>query len=536
MAKRINQNPVFIAEKIKKSLEKTKYFNSVNVLNPGFINLVLKDEFLMDYIKKTYIQLNEERKQNKGKIIIDYGGPNIAKPLHVGHLRSAIIGESLKRIGNYIGYDVIGDVHLGDWGLQIGLIMCEMKERNPSWSYFNDNFNGLYPANPPFTIEILEEIYPFASIKAKKNINFLNEAKKLTKDFQQGNKGLKELWSQILDVSINDLKKNYSNLDVNFELWKKESDAQKYIPQIIKYLKDKNYSEISEGAVVVPVSFTDDKRTIPPFMVVKTDGATLYSTTDLATIVEREEQFSPQEIIYVVDKRQELHFEQVFRCAYKTKLFPENKKLSFIGFGTMNGTDGKPFKTRDGGVLKLSNFLITVEESVKSKMLQNNKKEYNEETMKKISLAAIKYADLSNQPHKNYIFDIKKFTSFEGNTGPYILYSLTRIKSILKKSTIKDLTLLTLELPNSEIERQLYLELTKFEEVIKQSFEVCSPHKICQYVYTMSNLFNSFYHKTNILNEENLKQKKSWLQLLKIIEKNLEVSLDLLGLQSVEKM
>lgn len=527
---------MLIAEKIKESLEKTKYFNSINVLKPGFINLILKDDLLVNYTKKIYTQLNEEREQNKGNIIIDYGGPNIAKPLHVGHLRSAIIGESLKRIGNYIGYNVIGDVHLGDWGVQIGLIMCEMKERNPSWSYFNGNFNGLYSTKPLFTIEILEEIYPFASKKSKKNIKFLTDAKKATKDFQQGNKGLKELWSQILDVSINDLKKNYSNLNVNFELWKKESDAQKYIPQIIKYLKNKKYSKVSEGAIVVPVSFNDDKRVVPPFMLVKTDGATLYSTTDLATIVEREEQISPQEIIYVVDKRQELHFEQVFRCAYKTKLFPKNKKLSFVGFGTMNGKDGKPFKTRDGGILKLSDFLVTVEESVKSKMLQNDKKEYNEETMKKISLAAIKYADLSNQPHKDYIFDIKKFTSFEGNTGPYILYSLTRIKSILRKSTIKDLTLLTLKLPNSEIERQLYLELTKFEEVINQSFEVYSPHKICQYIYTISNLFNSFYHKTNILNEKNLKQKKSWLKLLKIIEKNLEISLNLLGLQPVEKM
>lgn len=527
---------MLIAEKIKESLEKTKYFNSINVLKPGFINLILKDDLLVNYTKKIYTQLNEEREQNKGNIIIDYGGPNIAKPLHVGHLRSAIIGESLKRIGNYIGYNVIGDVHLGDWGVQIGLIMCEMKERNPSWSYFNGNFNGLYSTKPLFTIEILEEIYPFASKKSKKNIKFLTDAKKATKDFQQGNKELKELWSQILDVSINDLKKNYSNLNVNFELWKKESDAQKYIPQIIKYLKNKKYSKVSEGAIVVPVSFNDDKRVVPPFMLVKTDGATLYSTTDLATIVEREEQISPQEIIYVVDKRQELHFEQVFRCAYKTKLFPKNKKLSFVGFGTMNGKDGKPFKTRDGGILKLSDFLVTVEESVKSKMLQNDKKEYNEETMKKISLAAIKYADLSNQPHKDYIFDIKKFTSFEGNTGPYILYSLTRIKSILRKSTIKDLTLLTLKLPNSEIERQLYLELTKFEEVINQSFEVYSPHKICQYIYTISNLFNSFYHKTNILNEKNLKQKKSWLKLLKIIEKNLEISLNLLGLQPVEKM
>ena len=541
-AKTYKKAPFMIAEDVVAALGEDTIFTKAEVVKPGFINLNLKGEYLAGYLNR----MAEDKKfgvteaKEPKTIIIDYGGPNVAKPLHVGHLRSAIIGESIKRIGRYVGHKMIGDVHLGDWGLQMGLIITELKHRQPELVYFDDSFEGEYPAEAPFTISELEEIYPSASARSKEDEEYRNEALEATHLLQMGKRGYKALWQHILNVSVADLKKNYANLNVEFDLWKSEADAQPYIPDMVAYMKEKGFAYEDEGALVVDVKEEGDTKEIPPCMILKSDGASLYTTTDLATIVERMKLFAPDEILYVVDKRQELHFIQVFRCARKTGLVKEDTRLSFLGFGTMNGKDGKPFKTREGGVMRLENLIADINEEMYKKIVDNRSVRDKDagETAKIVALSAIKYGDLSNQATKDYIFDVDRFTSFEGNTGPYILYTIVRIKSILNRYVQEGGDLLegTLLAPVNESEKNLMLMLTRFGATVENAFEEKAPHKICAYIYEVSNAFNSFYHETKILSEEDKEQKQSFIRLLELTKNMLETSIDMLGFSAPERM
>ena len=542
-AKQYKKAPIMIAEDVVATLENSKLFQKIEAIKPGFINIDISPEYLADYLNemKNHEKYGFEEVSEPKTIIIDYGGPNIAKPLHVGHLRSAVIGECIKRLGRYAGNEVIGDIHLGDWGLQMGLIIVELKRRQPELEYFDETYEGEYPKEAPFTVGELEEIYPVANATSKEDPEYLEEARQATFLLQNGHRGYTAIWNHILDVSIADLKRNYDNLNVSFDLWKKESDAQAYIPDMIDYFKENNYTRISEGALVIDVEEETDTKEVPPCMVVKSDGATLYNTTDLATIVEREKLFDPDAIIYVVDKRQELYFEQIFRAAKKTKLLDEDVELTFLGFGTMNGKDGKPFKTRDGGVMRLETLMENVREQVYVKMKENRdiSDEEANETSKTVGLSAIKYGDLSNQASKDYVFDIDRFTSFEGNTGPYILYTIVRIKSILKKyeETINHINEYGL-IRSYPIESQinLMLELTKFSETISEAYSEYAPHRICKYVYDLSDAFNTFYHENKIIAEENKEKQESWITLIKLVLDILETCIDILGFQAPDRM
>ncbi len=543
-AKQYKKAPIMIANDVVALLQDNDVFDSINAVAPGFINFNISSDKVSKYLeemdKDAHLGL-EQVKQPK-KIIIDYGGANVAKPLHVGHLRSAVIGESIKRILKFAGNDVTGDVHLGDWGLQMGLIITELKLRKPELVYFDSNYTGEYPQEAPFTISELEDIYPCANAKSKEDEDFKEQARTATFELQNGNAGYLALWHHILNVSIADLKKNYDNLNVNFELWKKESDAQPYIPEMIQYMKDGGYTRISEGALVVDVKEETDTKEIPPCMILKSNGATLYNTTDLATIVERMKLFAPDHIIYVVDKRQDLYFEQVFRCARKTKLVTDNTELTFNGFGTMNGKDGKPFKTRDGGVMRLENLISEINEAVYNKIMENRtiSEEEARNTAKIIGLSALKYGDLSNQSSKDYVFDIDRFTSFEGNTGPYILYTIVRIKSILAKysqSGKKASDYVSgINAATNESEKSLMLELSKFNDVMENASKELAPHKICSYVYDISNAFNKFYHETKIMGEEDAVKQAGYIKLLELTKKVLETEIDVLGFSAPDRM
>ncbi len=541
-AKKYRKAPIMIANAVVAQLADSKVLDSVTAVNPGFINMKLSGEFLAQYLKDMAQseKLGVEKPENPMKMVLDYGGPNVAKPLHVGHLRSAIIGESIKRIGRFLGHEIIGDVHLGDWGLQMGLIITELHKRQPDLIYFDSDYEGEYPQEAPFTIGELEEIYPTASGKSKVDEAYKAEALEATHQLQIGNRGYRALWKHILNVSVSDLKKNYANLNVDFDLWNGESDAQPYIPAMVQDLKDRGLAYEDQGAIVVDVKKDTDTKEVPPCMILKSDGAALYTTTDLATIVERMEKYQPDEILYVVDKRQEMHFEQVFRCARKAGMVNEDTKLSFLGFGTMNGKDGKPFKTREGGVMRLENLIREINEEMYKKIMDNRsvKEEEAVATSAIVGLSAIKYGDLSNQASKDYVFDIERFTSFEGNTGPYILYTTVRIKSILNRYMEEGNTLSDVELkaPASQSQKDLMLEVSKFNGVIVNAFEEKAPHKICSYIYELANAFNRFYHETKILSEENEEQKKSYIALLVLVKAVLEVCVDMLGFEAPERM
>ena len=534
--------PIMIAQDVAAKLQDNPVFEEVSAVNPGFINMKISGSFLADYLLKMQAEekLSVEEAKEPKTIIIDYGGPNLAKPLHVGHLRSAIIGESIKRICRYMGHKVIGDVHLGDWGLQMGLIITEVRKRQPDLVYFDESYEGEYPAEAPFTISELEEIYPTASAKSKEDASYKEEALEATAKLQDGVRGYRALWQHILNVSVADLKRNYSNLNVEFDLWKKESDAQPYIPEMTEYMKNEGYAYLDQGALIVDVKEESDTKEVPPCIILKSDGASLYTTTDLATIIERMKLFHPDEIIYVVDKRQEMHFTQVFRCARKTKLVEDDTKLRFLGFGTMNGKDGKPFKTREGGVMRLETLISDINAQMYKKITENHEVDPDEamETAKLVALSAVKYGDLSNQASKDYIFDTDKFTSFEGNTGPYILYTIVRIKSILNKyraggGEVGKGRILS---PANDSEKSLMMELVKFNSVIEQAFEEIAPHRICSFIYDLANAFNRFYHETRVLAEEEEARKQSWIQVLDLTREVLETSIDLLGFSAPERM
>ena len=541
-AKAYKKAPVMIANDVAARLADSVYMEDVKVVNPGFINIRLRPEKLASYLDemKQDGELGVEKTKNPQMIMVDYGGPNVAKPLHVGHLRSAIIGESVKRIARRMGHKVLGDIHLGDWGYQMGLIITELKERKPELPYFDEAFEGEYPQEAPFTIGELEEIYPAASARAKEDEVYREAALNATYLLQNGHKGYIAVWRHIMNVSVADLKKNYRNLKVEFDLWKGEADAQELIPDMIERLKKEGYAHVDEGALVIDVQKESDTKEIPPCMIQKSDGASLYGTTDLATLIQRVRDYQPDRIVYVVDKRQELHFVQVFRAAKKTGIVPEETTLQFLGFGTMNGKDGKPFKTREGGVMRLENLIGEIEDEMYQKITDNRTVEADEarSTAKIVGLSAIKYGDLSNQASKDYVFDVDRFTSFEGNTGPYILYTIVRIKSILNKYTADGASLsgLTVNGAAGESEKALMLEAVKYNEVMETAYEELAPHKICAYIYDLANSFNRFYHETKILTEKNEETKKGYLALLVLTKEILESCIDVLGFEAPERM
>ncbi len=541
-AKEYHKAPIMIANAVVEAMQGSEVFGEVQAVNPGFINMKVNNEYLSQYLNgmEKDERMGCEKAENPKTIMIDYGGPNVAKPLHVGHLRSAIIGESVKRIARFAGHKVIGDVHLGDWGLQMGLIITELRERKPELVYFDEAYEGEYPAEAPFTISELEEIYPTASGKSKQDEAYKEAAMQATYELQHGRRGYQALLKHILNVSVTDLKRNYANLKVDFDLWKGESDAQPYIPDMVQKMKDGGYAYVSDNALVVDVKEDTDTKEVPPCMLLKSDGASLYTTTDLATIVERMKLYNPDEIIYVVDKRQEMHFIQVFRCARKCGLVTDKTKLKFLGFGTMNGKDGKPFKTRDGGVMRLEYLLKDINEEMLKKIQESRPMEEKEaeETAKIVGLSAVKYGDLSNQASKDYIFDVERFTSSEGNTGPYILYTIVRIKSILRKyeESGKKAGEGKIGAGRSDSEKALQLELSKFNSVMETAFEECAPHKICAYIYDLANAFNKFYHETKILATDDMEAQSSWISLLLLTRRVLETCIDVLGFEAPEKM
>lgn len=541
-AKKYHCAPIQIANKVAESLKEQELFSEVNAVNPGFLNLKLAPAYVQKYLQGMADdeRLGCEKTANPKTIVIDYGGPNVAKPLHVGHLRSAIIGESVKRLGRFAGHKVIGDIHLGDWGLQMGLIITELKERKPDLVYFDEDYTGEYPTEAPFTISELEEIYPAASARSKEDEAYKEQAMHATYLVQHGHRGYQAILQHILNVSVTDLKRNYANLNVEFDLWKGESDAQPYIPDMVEKLKNEGFAYESEGALVVDVKEDTDTKEVPPCMILKSDGASLYTTTDLATLVERRKLFDPDEVIYVVDKRQEMHFIQVFRCAKKTGLVKPETDLEFLGFGTMNGKDGKPFKTREGGVMRLEYLIADINEKMYQKIAENSEISEDEarDTAKKIGLSAIKYGDLSNQASKDYVFDIDRFTSFEGNTGPYILYTIVRIKSILNKYQAQggDLTKGRIPAAENDSQKALELVLARFNGVLENAFDELAPHKVCAYIYELANAFNKFYHETKILGEEDEEKRAGLVAVLQLTKRVLETCIDVLGFEAPERM
>jgi arginyl-tRNA synthetase len=542
-AKEYKKAPFIIAEEITAKLAGNDMFEMVEMVKPGFINIVISQSFLAAYAEE---MINTEKlgfahSENPKTIVIDYGGANVAKPLHVGHLRPAIIGESIKRIRRFVGDTVIGDVHLGDWGLQMGLIIEQLHSEQPELPYFDESYIGDFPSEPPFTIDDLEKIYPAASARAKEDAAFKERAHTATLKLQEGYAPYRALWKHILNVSVIDLKKNYEKLNVSFDLWKGESDAEVYIPDMIHNFIESGFAHESQGALIIDVEEENDTKTIPPCIIKKSDGASLYATSDLATIIQRTQDYHPDEIIYITDNRQEMHFTQIFRVARKAGLCPDTK-LIFLGNGTMNGKDGRPFKTREGGVMRLEELIASICAAVYDKIMDN--RTVSDDEAKKVSeivgLAALKYGDLSNQASKDYMFDIERFASFEGNTGPYILYTIVRIKSILEKYEAagndlngKDEHINTVQ---TDAEKALIMEAVRFNSMIEAAYSELAPHRVCAYVYDLSNEFNKFYHETSIMGETDKKRQAGFISLLKLIKRILETSIDLLGLSAPERM
>lgn len=541
-AKEYKKAPFMIADEVVAKLDKNPLFDRIESVKPGFINIILSGQAVADYVNEMAQakQFGYENPEKPKTVIVDYGGANAAKPLHVGHLRSAVIGESVKRIQRFAGNKVIGDVHLGDWGLQMGLIIEELRDRKPELPYFDEQFTGEYPAEAPFTISELEEIYPAASAKSKEDAAFMERAHNATLKLQSGDKACTAIWKHIMAVSKADLKKNYDNLNVSFDLWKGESDAQPYIPSMVQEMIDKGLAYESQGAMVVDIQEEGDIKELPPCIVRKSDGAALYATSDLATLVEREKLYQPDAYIYLADKRQELHFTQVFRVAKKAGIVNPQAEMTFLGFGTMNGKDGKPFKTRSGGVMRLEHLIADINEAVYKKMMENRTMDEEEAraTAKIVGLAALKYGDLSNQASKDYVFDIERFASFEGNTGPYILYTIVRIKSILNKYTDSGKTLenLSMNPADSATEKALMLSLAKFSEIMAAVYTEKAPHKLCQFIYEVSNAFNGFYHDTKILAETDEAKQKGYIALICLTKAVLEQCIELLAIECPDRM
>ena len=541
LAKEFKCAPKAIADAVVEILKDSSAFESVEAVMPGFINMNISSSFLSDYVKKMAegekygIDLPDPR-----TIVVDYGGPNVAKALHVGHLRPAIIGESIKRILRYMGHTVVGDVHMGDWGKPMGLVMTEIRERQPDLPYFDESYTGEYPKEPPFTVRDLEEIYPTASAKSKEDPDYNARALEATLKLQSGVRGYRALWDHIIDVSVNDMKRIYEMLHVDFDLWNGESTVQYLIADMVKDMKESGVAYESEGALVIDVKEDTDTKEIPPCIVLKSDGASLYNTTDLATIKERVIKYDPAQIIYITDKRQDLYFEQVFRAARKAGLVSDKVTLSHIGFGTMNGKDGKPFKTRDGGVMRLESLITDIQDEMYTKIKENKDIDDAEarQTADLVGLSALLYGDLSNQAVKDYVFDMERFISFEGNTGPYILYTIVRIKSIIAKYAAQggDVSALKIGTPVNASEKDLMKALSSFAQTMDSAATELAPHRICAYIYDLANALNSFYHETKILSEEDEAKKGEYIALIDFTRRVLETCIDLLGFSAPDRM
>jgi len=535
-AKQYKCAPIQIANAVVEKLNAADY-DMVEAVMPGFINLKLSGAFLQAYLQ----QMREAEdfgieKTGAGKtVVVDYGGANVAKPLHIGHLRPAIIGEALKRLHKFFGWNAIGDIHLGDWGLQMGLIIAELQERQPALCYFDPDYTGEYPTEAPFTLSDLEEIYPTASSK-KSDPVFAEKAHIATLENQQGRRGYRAIWQHIMNISLPDLKRIYDALDVHYEKWLGESDAHPYIPHMVADLKDRGLAVLSEGAWVVPVAEESDKKEVPPMILIKSDGSAIYATTDLATIVQRMRDWNPDKMLYVTDKRQNLHFEQVFRAAHKSGIVTEATVMEHVGHGTMNGADGKPFKTRDGGVLRLEQLIADMTDFVRAKVAENKivSDDEVEATTHKIAMAALKYGDLSNQPTKDYNFDLERFAAFEGNTGPYILYTIVRIKSILAKYGAWEK--LPIREPANEYAKELMIAITKLAPNLENALRTSSPNVICAYIYELAGAVNKFYHETRILSEEDESLKAGYISLIALAKDVLEKCIEILGFSAPEKM
>ncbi len=529
-AKVYKKSPVAIANEIVDVLGKDSSFSKITVDGPGFININVSDEYLINITNKG----NIDYPKNNKLIFLDYGGANVAKSLHVGHLRSANIGEALKRLCNYLGYNTISDTHLGDWGRPLGLVILELSKRHPDWLFFDSSYEGEYP-KADITNELLEEVYPYASSKSKEDEEYLKEAQEMTVRLQKHEKGIYDLWLQIMDVSKTSIKKVYDRLNTTFDLYKGESDEEEYIPELLEYLNKINILEDSEGAKVIFVNEEDDKLEIPPMLILKSDGGVLYSTTELATIYDRVKNYNPDEIWYLTDKRQELHFVQAFRAAYKSKVSPTSTKLCFAGFGTMNGKDGKPFKTRDGGVMRLNDLLSLVKDEC-LKRLNENITENRDEIAEKIAMSAIKFADLLPNRESDYIFDIEKFCDLNGKTGPYILYSVVRMKSLLNKAKELNINYEKIKEISNEYDRDVILELNNLDLALNKSFNSKSLNDITEYLYSLSTSYNRFYTENIILKEEDNDKKESWLYLTKIVYDVCNVLLNILAIEVPERM
>ena len=535
-AKQYKCAPIQIAKAVAEALDPAD-FSMIDAVMPGFINLKLSDAFLQKYLEE--MRTSEGfgvSKPGIGKtIVVDYGGANVAKPLHIGHLRPAIIGEALKRLYAFMGYNTIGDIHLGDWGLQMGLIIAELHERQPDLPYFDPHFTGEYPAESPFTLSELEEIYPTASSK-KSDPVFAEKAHPATFELQQGRRGYRAIWDHIMGVSLPDLHRIYDLLDVHYEKWLGESDADPYIPAMVEDLKARGIAVQSSGAWVIPVAEEGDKKEVPPMILIKSDGSAIYATTDLATMVQRMQDWKPDKMLYVTDKRQNLHFEQVFRAAHKSGIVSAETELEHVGHGTMNGKDGKPFKTRDGGTLRLEQLINDMTDFVRGKVEENKivSDDEVEATTAKIALAALKYGDLSNQPTKDYNFDLERFAAFEGNTGPYILYTIVRIKSILSRYGQWDN--LPIQVPANVHAKELMLAITKLGPTLETALKSSAPNLICAYIYELAGAVNKFYHETRILTEEDKQLQAGYISLIGLAKNVLETCIHILGFSAPEKM
>lgn len=537
LAGREHINPRELAEKIVSELSKNSCYKNINIAGPGFINISFSDDTLINYMNEIESDYDKNLYKVSDKtIFLDYGGPNVAKELHVGHLRSANIGEALKRLLNACGYKTISDVHLGDWGRPMGLVMLEIKCMMPDLVFFDENYKGEYPTECPVKGDELNKIYPRASIKAKEDEAYLNEAREITVKLQQGHPGYTALWKTIMKESCDDIKEMYKILNVSFDLWEGESTVDHIIPEMVDYLEKNNYTTISEGAEVIFVKEENDKREIPPFMVKKSDGGVIYDTTELATIWDRVKRFKLDEIWYITDNRQELHFVQAFRAAYKTNICHENVKLVHLPFGTINGSDGKPYKTRDGGVMSLKKLVNIVYEECLKKIGDNVDDKEKEKLAMTVAVSAIKFADLLPNRTSDYIFDPVKFSDTNGKTGPYLLYNTVRIKSIFNKVRELGINFNKYNTITSDTEREIILHLINLSSVLERAIDGKILNEICEYIFKLTNLYNSFYSDHHILSEEDKDKQSSWLVMSDIVYKTNLFILNILGITIPDKM
>ena len=537
LVRKYHTNPREIAANIVKELEKDERFTNINIAGPGFINFTLSD----DYKKQIVNEVNKDifsniDKREKKTIILDYGGANVAKALHVGHLRSANLGEALKRLGKLIGYNVIGDAHLGDYGRPLGLVVLEIKKMYPNLAYFDENYTGDYQEiELPISNKDLERIYPLASTKSKEDEEYLEEAREVTRKIQSHERGYYDLWKKVVEISKKDIKNVYNSLNVDFDLWYGESDAMEYLPELEKIYREKNILVESNGAEIVEVSEENDKAEIPPLLFIKSNGTISYETTDLATLLQRRKEYDPDEVWYVVDGRQELHFEQVFRATRKAELVRPDTKLEFIGFGTMNGQDGKPFKTRDGGVMTLKSLIDLIHNETRKKITNESISEDEKEKISEtVAIAALKYADFLPFRATDYVFEPEKFADLEGKTGPYLLYSTIRMKSLLNKAS--GLKYEKVHKFKGKTEGELALTILNLPNIIEKAIDTKSMNEITEYLYNITSLYNKFYSENKVLTEEDTELKESWLVLTKVVYNINTLLLNTLGIEVPEKM